>query len=114
MGAMRYRRRGSDVEAFCWTGDERQSDEDPAWARDLITLGRMRFRDAGTDAVVLLIDPPSGQGAPLVATRGDWIVRKGTGEVFPMTPERFAATYDVVWPLNAPGRWVTEEESVRA
>jgi hypothetical protein len=91
-----YRKRAADVEAFSWTGNETWTDA-PAWARDLATLGKIRFRDAATaDDVVCLVDPPSGHGAPLVCTRGDWLVRNAKGEVFPMTPERFAAAYEAV------------------
>ena len=93
----RYRKRGTEVEALRWTLDIAA----PRWFLDLVTLGKIRYdarlSEFGDLTIsVLRIDPPSGKGNPLVANVGDWIVRNGRGEVFPMTAEKFAETYEAV------------------
>ena len=97
----RYGKRGAGGDAFRWAGEGSDAqgfdDEDRhPWFRDLVILSKIRYRDIATEQVTMLIDPPSGKGAPLVASVGDWVVRNARGDVFPMTPEKFAATYEAV------------------
>lgn len=88
---MRYRKRGTEVDAMQWTGVLA-----PSWLSGLILTGRARIGVGGSDRT-LYLDPPSGKGAPLVAQVGDWIVRNGRGAVFPLSPDKFAGTYE---PIN--------------
>ena len=87
----RYRKRGTEVDAFRWLGVHFP----PVWFAEAVSLDKARIRGE-SDLRQVLLDPPSGKGNPLVANVGDWIVRNGRGEVFPMTAEKFAETYEAV------------------
>lgn len=93
-----YRKRGSDVDAFVLTTES--GVEFPGWAQELVALDKLRRLTTempdGQPKVHFLVDPSSGKGAPMVANPGDWVVRNIKGEVFPMTPEKFADTYEAI------------------
>ena len=78
------------IEAFQWTGDERQT-EDPDWACAAIREGLIRFLNLGTPEVALLIDTYEGT---MTARQGDWIIRGVKGELYPCKLDIFEATYE--------------------
>lgn len=78
------------VDAFQWSGDERQV-EDPVWICEAIRAGWATFDRVGTPDVTLLVKQPDGRMER--ARRGDWIVQLAPGVIAIRTPEIFAATY---------------------
>lgn len=89
-----YRKRGTEVDAFRWDGRGPDA-EYPAWFAKILAFDKASVRGEG-ESVQMFLDPPSGKGNPLVCNLGDWIVRNARGEVFPMTAEKFAETYEEV------------------
>lgn len=71
------------VDAFCWTGDQRQT-EDPDW------LGPVTFQNQGTPDVKMILPSPVRGGSPFqVADQGDWIVHFNSGEILVMEADHF-------------------------
>lgn len=87
---MRYRKKPVVIEAFRWTGGPDQT-EDPAWIIAAIKAGTVRFQDAGTPAVAMLIDTLEGTHR---ADQGDYIIQGVKGELYPCKPDIFALTYE--------------------
>lgn len=87
----KYRKKPVVIEAFCWTGDEHQT-EDPVWICDAMAEGRARFENVDTPDVSLMIHTLEGA---MRADRGDWIIRGIKGEIYPCKPDIFAATYEL-------------------
>lgn len=93
----KYRKKVSIIEAFRWTADVDQT-EDPEWICEAIRIGVVRFENAGTPDVVMVIDTFEGTHK---AVRGDYIIRKHTNridwfELCPCKPDVFEATYEKV------------------
>ena len=86
----KYRKKPVVIEAFRWTGVPDQT-EDPQWIVDAIKSGSVRFQDAGTANVALLIDTLEGTHR---ADRGDFIIQGVKGELYPCKPDIFAMTYE--------------------
>ena len=80
------------IEAFCWTGDDKQT-EDPQWIIDAINSCTVRFENAGTTEVTMMIDTLEGTHR---ANRGDYIIQGIQGELYPCKPDIFLATYESV------------------
>ena len=99
---MRFRKKPVVIEAFCWSGDERQV-EDPEWICAAIRSGAVFFFAAGTPEMVLAIKTLEGT---MRADRGDWIIRGVKGEIYPCKPDIFAATYE---PADTPTPSAGEE-----
>lgn len=95
---MKFRKKPVVVEAFLWTGDLEQV-EDPEWACQAITEGRIRFWQSGTPEVKLLINTLEGV---MEASRGDYIIRGVEGEIYPCKPGIFERTYETL-PEDEPG-----------
>lgn len=89
---MKYRKKPVVIDAFQWTGGPDQI-EDPVWICDAIREDRVRFENAGTEGVALLIDTLEGTHR---ANPGDWIIRGIKGELYPCKPDIFAKTYEPV------------------
>lgn len=88
----KFRKKPVVIEAFLWTGDERQ-EEEPEWAAEAVEDGRIRMVDDNTEAISLKIRTLEGV---MRADRGDWIIRGIKGEIYPCKPDIFAATYEPV------------------
>lgn len=93
-GVTRYRKRGTEVDAFRWEGLD-VGHGVAEWFPSLLLIRKARVSGAIGSPQTLFLDPPSGKGNPLVANVGDWIVRNARGDVFKMTPEKFAETYEL-------------------
>jgi hypothetical protein len=89
---MQFRKKPVVIEAFCWTGDEHQT-EDPVWACDAIRRGEITFENVGTPEVRLIVSTLEGK---MTANQGDWIIQGVNGEIYPCKPDIFAKTYDPV------------------
>ena len=50
--------------------------------------------DAGRELIITTLEDGANGEAKHVASPGDWIVRGVQGEVYPVKPDIFAATYD--------------------
>jgi hypothetical protein len=85
----KYRKKPVVIEAFVWTGDEKQT-EDPAWIN---VPGVATFENSGTPEVKLKIQTLEGV---MTANRGDYIIRGIKGEVYPCKPDIFNASYELV------------------
>lgn len=97
---MKYKKKPIVVEAFCWTGDENQT-EDPTWLAEMIK--------AGTCEVLMeercYLDMPLNPRICLAiktlegihyALPGDYIIRGIKGEVYPCKPDVFKQTYEPI------------------
>ena len=89
---MRYRKKPVVVEAFKWTGGPDQT-EDPEWSVAAVQNGTIRFHDAGSPFVKMIISTLEGE---MIARRGDYIIKGIQGEIYPCKPDIFEATYDPV------------------
>ena len=87
-----YRKKPVVIEAFKWTGHEDQA-EDPVWIVEAIKDGRVRFKNACTSYVSLLISTLEGT---MEAKQGDWIIRGLKGELYPCKSDIFEASYELV------------------
>lgn len=85
-----YRKKPVVIEAFRWTGGPDQT-EDPEWIVAAIRSGAVRFENAGTPEVAMMIDTLEGTHK---ANQGDWIIRGVKGELYPCKPDIFEATYE--------------------
>lgn len=88
----KYRKKPVVIEAFCWMGDICQM-EDPQWVCSAVRQGTVRFENAGTEDVVLLIDTLEGT---MRANRGDYVIKGIKGELYSCKPNIFHATYEKV------------------
>lgn len=87
-----YRKKPVVIEAFCWTGDEHQS-EDPEWICEAIKNGLVYFTDNSTEQVKLHIRTLEGD---MTADLGDYIIKGVKGEIYPCKPDIFELTYEAV------------------
>lgn len=85
-----YRKKPVVIEAFKWTGGPDQT-EDPEWIVAAIRAGTVRFENAGTPDVAMMIDTLEGTHR---ANQGDWIIQGVKGELYPCKPDIFEATYE--------------------
>jgi hypothetical protein len=83
----KFRKKPVVIEAVQFRGGE-QSHE-----MDLLTggpaSGNIRYPEDGT----MLVDTLEGS---MIARPGDWIIRGVKGELYPVKPDIFAATYEAV------------------
>lgn len=88
-----YRHKPTVVDAFKWTGDEHQT-EDPVWIVEAIREGRVTFLSTGSGLPIYMeIATPEGR---MLAKEGDWIVRGIEGEIYPVMPSVFNASYEPI------------------
>lgn len=76
------------VEAFCWTGQDRN--DWPGWAAESDSIDERCDLLLSAAVTGLYVWTPEGQ---MRAFPGDWIIRGVTGLVRPCKPDTFAATY---------------------
>ena len=88
----KYRKKPVVIEAFEWTGDEKQT-EYPEWIVEGIKQGIVTFDERGTENVSMLIKTLEGTHR---ANRGDFIIQGVKGELYPCKPDTFHATYNAV------------------
>ena len=89
----KWRKRPVVIDAFLWTGDEKQK-EDPEWFIDIgIRQGIVTFTDAGTENVTMQIETLEGVHT---ANRGDYIIKGIEDELYPCKPDIFIKTYEMV------------------
>jgi len=88
----KYRKKPVVIEAFEWTGDEKQK-ENPIWIIEGIKQGIITFNNQGTENVFMLIKTLEGMHK---ANRGDFIIQGVQGELYPCKPDIFHATYTAV------------------
>lgn len=86
----KYRKKPVVIEAFKWTGDEKQL-EDPIWIVEGIKKGTVWFNNVGTENVNLEIKTLEGNH---IANRGDYIIQGIQGELYPCKPDIFEKTYE--------------------
>lgn len=84
---MKYRKKPVVVEAFKWTGDQKQ-EEDPEWIIEKIKSGLIYFAVGG-----MYIRTLEGE---MEAKPGDYIIQGVNGEVYPCKPDIFEKTYELV------------------
>lgn len=83
---MKYRKKPVVIEAFQWTGDEKQT-EDPKWIVDAMKAGIVKVKYP-----ILQINTLEGL---MSAQPGDWIIRGISGEIYPCKPKIFENSYDL-------------------
>lgn len=77
----------TEIEAIQWTGKNLDA---------LFTLtGRIK-RDGLVDGEIGIFSPIEHKAGYRSARIGDWIVKTADGDVRPMKPEVFAATYELI------------------
>ncbi len=84
---MEFRKKPVVIEAFKWTGDNRQ-EEDPDWIVDAIKKGTVR-----PDYPILRIKTLEGE---MIASVGDWIIKGVANEFYPCRDDIFQKTYEKV------------------
>lgn len=87
---MKFRKKPVEVDAFLWTGDERQT-EDPLWIIDAIKEGEVYF----TKDPAVRMHMKTLEGV-MTAQQGDWIIRGVKGEIYACKPDIFEMTYERV------------------
>ncbi len=88
----KYRKKPVIIEAFQWTGDEKQT-EDPLWIINAIIRGDVYFKNYGTEEAKLVIKTLEGE---MTADRGDFIIKGIKGELYPCKTDIFKETYELV------------------
>ena len=88
----KYRKKPVVIEAFQWTGDEKQL-EDPSWLVNAIKTEEVYFLNRGTEKVSMYIDTLEGV---MGAKRGDYIIKGVEGEIYPCAERIFHKTYEKV------------------
>jgi len=89
---MKFRKKPVVIEAFKWTGDEKQI-EDPVWMVDTLRNFDAHFNYDGTVRVSMTIKTLEGN---MTASRGDYIIQGVNGEIYPCKPDIFTKTYEEV------------------
>jgi hypothetical protein len=96
----RYRKLPVEVEAFQWTGGPDQTD-DPEWIIEAMVENKAWVARPGQDDCHLMLVTLEGT---MRANPGDFIVRGVEGEIYPVKPDIFAKTYELVeverWQYN--------------
>lgn len=87
-----YRKKPVVIEAFQWTGDEKQV-EDPLWAIKALKEGTMSFENEGKPNVTISIKTLEGN---MEVSRGDFIIKGVEGELYPCKEGIFHKTYSSV------------------
>lgn len=80
---MRFRKRPIEVEAWQWDGVADYTTAPPWVEGAVVHWGRKSLPISTLEGVIL-------------ASPGDWLVRGVRGEVYPVKPDIFAATYEQV------------------
>lgn len=91
---MKVRKRPVEVEAFQWTGNEKQT-EDPEWIQEALKKGHavvMRGYE-GNEPPLLLIRTPEGV---MQAKPGAYIILGTAGEIYPVKEEIFPQIYEII------------------
>ena len=89
---MKYRKKPIIIDAFEWTGDERQED-DPEWIVKAIMDGDAWFENENSPEVKFMIRTLEGVHEAKI---GDYIIQGIAGEIYPCKPDIFRATYEMV------------------
>jgi len=84
---MKFRKKSIIVEAFKWTGDEKQT-KDPIWIVQAIRNLKVKI-----DYPNLFIETLEGV---MKADIDDWIIQGVNGEIYPCKPDIFKKTYEKV------------------
>jgi len=89
---MQYKKKPVIIEAVEFHGD-RNWDETPGW---LVEATKKGVQEIGA----LHVFPPTAiimtLEGPMMASKGDFIIRGVKGELYPCKPDIFAATYEAV------------------
>ena len=88
----KYRKKPVVIEAFQWTGDEKQL-EDPSWIVEAIKTEDVYFLNRGTEKVSMYIETLEGV---MAAKRGDYIIKGIEGEIYPCDESIFHKSYEKV------------------
>ena len=89
---MRFRKKPVEIDA--WQFDAPEFMTQPKWLNDCIVAGKVTYRPTtATASAAYLIKTLEGT---MRADPGDWIILGIKGEVYPVKPEIFAATYEPV------------------
>lgn len=86
----KYRKKPVIIEAFQWTGDERQTEE-TEWIIEQIKEGNITFVNG--DCLEMEIKTLEGT---MRAIPNDYIIKGVKGEIYPCKPDIFEATYEPV------------------
>ncbi|MDY0389212.1 MAG: hypothetical protein RBT65_19250 [Methanolobus sp.] len=89
---MKYRKKPIVIEAFQWTGDNKQT-EDPIWIIDEIKKGNVWFRRPCLEPTTMKIKTLEGV---MTAQVNDFIIKGVNGEIYPCKPDIFIKTYEEV------------------
>ena len=92
---MRFRKKPVEIEAVQFTYPP--TPELLAFCGDNIrNIRKARHPGAKAEADIVTLEDGSDGRAKHVATEGDWIVKGVKGEIYPVKPDIFAATYEPV------------------
>ena len=97
---MKYKKKPIVVEAFCWTGDENQT-EDPTWLAEMIKAGTCEVLMEEICYLGMPLNPRICLAIKTLegihyALPGDYIIRGIKGEVYPCKPDVFKQTYEPI------------------
>ncbi len=87
---MKFRKKPVVIDAYQWNGME-GPDNWPEWLR----ASKPLYSTIDCEPIMPKIALLTLEGV-MYAQRGDWIVRGIKGEVYPVKPDIFAATYEAV------------------
>jgi hypothetical protein len=93
---MKYRKKPIVIDAYRVT-EKFLNDDDgtaPQWIEDAVGNGRIVF--AGNEILVRTLEDGVQWTAKHVAQVGDWIIMGIKGEIYPIRPDIFEATYEAV------------------
>lgn len=87
MSVARYRRKPTDIEAVQWDGNPETLDELRAMGATFRLMPR---------SLHLLAGKAGAQGSDVIVPVGHWIAKASSDDFYPIDPDVFAATYDLV------------------
>jgi hypothetical protein len=88
-----FRKKPVVIEAWCNTDEPRHRSNMPSWLRSGVAQGLIQF--SGVYRGHATIKTLEGT---MIADYGDWIIRGIRGELYPIKPDIFAATYEPAEP----------------
>lgn len=90
----KYRTKPVEIEAFQMTAETRHIPLGwPDWLQKAFKLRPIRAGSMHVLGGELVVETPQG---PMPVAANDWIVRAGTGEIYPCGPETFTDYYEAV------------------
>lgn len=104
---MKARKKPVEVEFFIWNGGLNKEDE-PIWFEEEVEKGVVRFPGLPGP---MLIDTLEGT---MQAQVGDYIVKGVNGELYPVKPDIFEKTYQVISPQEKDKKYTVRLFSVYA